>query len=97
MRLCGYGRRADWFLLDGLKGGSGETYDWEKLQQPALESGMKGWLLAGGLTPDNVGNALSLAHPTGVDVSSGVTGPDGLMKDPQKVHKFIEEVVRASH
>lgn len=79
-------------LLDGLKGGSGDTYDWKKLQRPPLQESMSGWLLAGGLTPENVGRALSLAQPSGVDVSSGVTKPDGLLKDPEKVHKFVEQV-----
>lgn len=85
-------RVANWLLLDGLKGGSGEAYDWEKLQRPPLQESMSGWLLAGGLTPENVGKALSLAQPTGVDVSSGVTQPDGLLKDPEKVHKFVQQV-----
>ena len=85
-----------WLLIDGLKGGSGETYDWQQLQPPTLQKGMQGWLLAGGLTPDNVGQAIRLAKPTGVDVSSGVTGLDGLRKDPHKVFSFIEEVRRAA-
>ena len=89
-------RQPDWFLLDGLKGGSGETYDWAKLQKPVLEGGMHGWLLAGGLTPGNVKQAISLAQPYGVDVSSGVSGPDGLRKDPEKLHRFVQEVTEAS-
>lgn len=61
-----------------------------------MHNGMHGWLLAGGLTPNNVGAAIRLAKPTGVDVSSGVTSPDGLHKDPEKVFQFIEEVRRTA-
>lgn len=57
---------------------------------------MKGWLLAGGLTPENVAEAVSLARPVGVDVSSGVTLPDGLRKDPEKVTRFVEQVQKAA-
>ncbi len=66
------------------------------MQAPQLGEGMKGWLLAGGLTPQNVGKAVSLARPGGVDVSSGVTSPDGLLKDPEKIFQFVEEVRRAA-
>ena len=78
----------DWVLLDSLQGGSGERFDWSSLNPPR---GRNGWLLAGGLTPDNVAEAIGTAHPTGVDVSSGVCGPDGLKKDVAKVQKYIVE------
>mmetsp|Transcript_25580 Transcript_25580/g.64562 ORF Transcript_25580/g.64562 Transcript_25580/m.64562 type:complete len:272 (+) Transcript_25580:126-941(+) len=78
----------DWVLLDGLKGGSGETFEWTSLRVPTGAS-TEGWLLAGGLGPDNVAEAIGIAHPTGVDVSSGVAGPDGLKKDADKVERFI--------
>lgn len=58
------------------QGGSGQVFDWTNLTIPQDES-LHGWLLAGGLLPSNVGQAVNLASPTAVDVSSGVCGPDG--------------------
>ena len=81
-------RTVDWVLLDSLQGGSGEAFDWHNLQPPVGIS-QQGWLLAGGLTPDNVADAIVTAQPTGVDVSSGVCGPDGLRKDAEKVLRFV--------
>ena len=66
----------DYLLIDGLKGGSGEAFDWKALQIPAGEAS-RGWLLAGGLMPANVAEAVAVARSGGVDVSSGVCGPDG--------------------
>ncbi|GFR43712.1 hypothetical protein Agub_g4822 [Astrephomene gubernaculifera] len=83
------GRRPDWLLLDGVQGGSGQALDWRRLTVPAGEA-VRGWLLAGGLQPGNVAEAAQLARPAGVDVSSGVCGPDGLKKDPAKVSAFIQ-------
>lgn len=59
------------------QGGSGQTIEWAHLQQP---EGMarRGWLLAGGLRPENVTMAIQLTRPSAVDVSSGVCGPDGV-------------------
>jgi phosphoribosylanthranilate isomerase len=97
----GDGERAvDWVLIDGLQGGSGQALDWNKLssQVPAmaqLTGGVKGWLLAGGLKPENVKEAVNKAHPTGVDVSSGVCGPDGLKKDVSKIVGFVQAVKEA--
>ena len=83
-------------MIDGIKGGSGETYDWSSMQPPELPPGMQGWLLAGGLSPKNVGQAVTMLRPPAVDVSSGVTAPDGLLKDPDKVFQFVEAVRRAA-
>lgn len=72
-----------------LQGGSGKTFDWTSLQVPK-HLATRGWLLAGGLNPTNVAQAVSIAQPTAVDVSSGVCGPDGLLKDHAKVEAFIK-------
>jgi phosphoribosylanthranilate isomerase len=77
-----------------LQGGSGKTFDWRSLQVPTSLP-RRGWLLAGGLKPDNVAEAVSIAQPTAVDVSSGVCGPDGLLKDHDKVAAFIKGAKQA--
>lgn len=83
------GRSIDWLLVDGMTGGSGKTFDWWSLQVPTRLC-KRGWLLAGGLNPGNVTQAVAIAQPTAVDVSSGVCGPDGLLKDHEKVAAFIQ-------
>lgn len=88
-------RSIDWVLLDGMTGGSGQTFDWRSLQVPTSLS-KRGWLLAGGLNPSNVAQAVAVARPTGVDVSSGVCGPDGLLKDHEKVTAFVRAAKQAS-
>jgi phosphoribosylanthranilate isomerase len=77
------------YLLDAYHptkpGGTGETWDWE-LAAAAKRYGPV--ILAGGLTPDNVGDAIERVHPYAVDVSSGVEAAPGI-KDHQKVWRFI--------
>lgn len=77
------------FLLDadvpGQFGGTGKTLAWGTL---AIGDPGKPWLLAGGLTADNVGEAIRLARPDGVDVAGGVESLPG-KKDPEKVKVFI--------
>ncbi|KAL4858962.1 N-(5'-phosphoribosyl)anthranilate isomerase 1 [Chlorella vulgaris] len=86
------GRQPRWIIVDSLQGGSGEAFDWQQLRESAAASleplSSHGWLLAGGLTPDCVAEAIATAGPTGVDVSSGVCGPDGLKKDGGKVQRY---------
>lgn len=88
---------AEAFLFDtftpGLAGGSGEVFNWEFLHSLRLR---KPWILAGGLTPENVGQAIRKVKPYAVDVASGVELSPG-KKDLQKVRAFIEEVKRASN
>lgn len=81
-------RTPDWVLLDGAVGGSGEGYDWAGVDPPTGHAA-EGWLLAGGLGPANVAAAVNTLRPSGVDVSSGVCGPDGLAKDGEKVRAFV--------
>ncbi|MDH4161359.1 MAG: phosphoribosylanthranilate isomerase [Nitrospirota bacterium] len=88
--------RVSAYLLDsykeGLRGGTGEIFDWH-LAVVAKTFGRI--ILAGGLTPDNVTEAVKLVQPYGVDVAGGVEREKGL-KDHGKLKKFITEVRRAS-
>lgn len=78
---------ADLVLLDNGAGGTGSSFDWS-----LLRGFSRPYLLAGGLSPDNVGQAVETLNPWGVDVSSGIE-TDGV-KDPEKMRLFVE-VVRA--
>jgi phosphoribosylanthranilate isomerase len=72
-KISAYSQVVDGLLLDAYHpdalGGTGQTLDWEQL---AVFNPPIPWLLAGGLTPDNVCTALSQLHPDGIDLSSGV-------------------------
>jgi phosphoribosylanthranilate isomerase len=77
---------------NGSLGGSGKTFDWREL------SGILQWLggkmpliVAGGLAPENVSEAIRILKPWGVDVSSGVEASPG-KKDPQKIRDFVAAV-----
>lgn len=79
------------FLLDahvpGAMGGTGRTFDWS-LATEARDAGPV--ILSGGLTPENVTEAIRAARPYAVDVASGVeTGGE---KDPEKVRAFVARV-----
>jgi phosphoribosylanthranilate isomerase len=74
------------FLIDGPDPGSGQLADWSRLEASNL--GGRRWLLAGGLTPENVAGAIERLKPWGVDLSSGVESSPGI-KDPTKVTAFI--------
>lgn len=82
------------FLFDshpqGGQGGTGKTFDWS-----AIPTGLgKPFVLAGGLTPDNVHDAILATLPWGVDVSSGIESAPGI-KDGDKMRRFVEEARRA--
>lgn len=72
-------------LIDTPGGGTGKSFDWTKLQHLSLPQ--ERLLLAGGLHAENVQEAIQIAAPCGVDVSSGVE-TNG-QKDPQKIAQFI--------
>lgn len=87
-----YTTQADTLLLDAYHpqqlGGTGKTLDWKMLLQfsPSCP-----WFLAGGLTPDNILEALSQIRPSGIDLSSGVERAPG-DKDLDKVAKLFEKL-----
>jgi phosphoribosylanthranilate isomerase len=85
---------ADVVLLDAPDPGSGRVFDWVQIDG-ALD-GVR-LLLAGGLTPDNVAEAIRRVRPWGVDVSTGVeTAPGSGRKDPRKLRRFIQAARAAS-
>lgn len=83
-------------LLDSyhknLRGGTGDVFDWH-LAVVAKTFGRI--ILAGGLTPDNVAEAVKLVQPYGVDVAGGVESKQGI-KDHAKMRKFITEARKAA-
>jgi len=85
----------DAVLIDGGDGGTGERADWEHLAT-VVEACDHPVILAGGLTPENVGEAIRLVKPYAVDVSSGVESEPGL-KDPAKIAAFCRAVREADH
>ncbi len=83
----------DAILVDGSAGGEGQAFDWSGLAA-AVENVSKPIFLAGGLTPENVGEAIRAVRPYAVDVSSGVEREKGV-KDPALIEAFCEAVRRA--
>jgi len=76
---------ADIILIDSPNPGSGKVFDWQ-LAEGAPRG--KRMMLAGGLTPENVGAAIHLVRPWGVDVSTGVEEAPG-RKDSKKMQEFV--------
>ncbi len=86
------------FMLDagsaGRPGGTGETLDWRaaaKVSIGAAFAGTPRLILAGGLTPENVAEAIAVVRPWAVDVSSGVESAPG-RKDPDRMRAFVDAV-----
>jgi len=76
--------------VEGMRGGTGQVIDWQRL--PELSCPV---ILAGGLTPENVSDAIKLVRPYAVDVSSGVEIVKG-KKDVEKMRAFVNAVREAS-
>jgi phosphoribosylanthranilate isomerase len=74
----------DFHMLDTGRG-TGQTWDWALAAQRHSKIPV---ILAGGLTPENVGEAIAAVRPWGVDVASGVESEPGI-KDPAKVEAFV--------
>ena len=80
-------------LLDSGKGGTGETFDWSTWPRNARANLM----LAGGLDPDNVHQAVVSLKPWGVDVASGVEEKVKGIKNVARMRAFVQEVRRADN
>jgi phosphoribosylanthranilate isomerase len=89
--------RTDFHLLDThserAPGGTGESFDWELAR---LHPGDPPLILSGGLTADNVGQAIAAVRPYGVDSASGTEAEPG-RKDPAKLSAFFGAVEAAGH
>ncbi|MFZ9731186.1 MAG: phosphoribosylanthranilate isomerase [Ilumatobacteraceae bacterium] len=78
--------RTDLILVDSAQPGSGESYDWSIFA--SMPKGVR-YVVSGGLTPENVKEAISMTSPYGVDVSTGVEREPG-RKDATKVRRFVQ-------
>lgn len=80
-----------WLLDSGA--GSGKAFNWQAAREQL--AGQQGrFIVAGGLTPENVGEAVNIFRPWGVDVVTGVESEPG-RKDPEKLKAFVAAVRRA--
>ena len=85
-------RKITGIVIDSKNFGSGQTFDWQqnidKLESKVFKD--KTFILAGGLNPDNVGEAISILHPDIVDVSSGVEASvDKVGKEKRLIDDFV--------
>jgi phosphoribosylanthranilate isomerase len=102
--IADYADAADALLVDSVDaeggGGTGETHDWEHTREVADDLDVP-MVLAGGLTPDNVAEAVETVRPFGVDVATGVGRVDdagdrvGGEKDAEAVERFVANATRA--
>uniref|UniRef100_A0A803MFM1 phosphoribosylanthranilate isomerase n=1 Tax=Chenopodium quinoa TaxID=63459 RepID=A0A803MFM1_CHEQI len=94
------GSLVDWILVDSATGGRLRTETFEVDSEVALplksqgqvDSNMVGWLLAGGIKPENAQDALLTLRPNGIDVSSGICAADGIKKDESRIFAFMNAV-----
>jgi phosphoribosylanthranilate isomerase len=88
-------KHAEALLLDGFDanhwGGTGKTFDWDLVPKT---NGSAKIFLAGGITPENVGEAIRAANPYAIDVCSGVEAKPG-KKDPKRMKAFMHAVDEA--
>ena len=73
----------------GKYGGTGQVADWQALQGYSLDGSFPPLVLAGGLTPENVAEAVRTVQPAAVDTASGVESSPG-RKDPEAVKAFVD-------
>lgn len=92
-----YEDAVDWLMFDArppvdgaLPGGNGRAFDWTILKGVEFK---RPWLLAGGLTPENLAEAVNQSGASAVDVSSGVESAPG-RKDPAKIRAFLDAARR---
>ncbi len=84
--------------VSGTYGGSGKTVAWDRLAEEYQFNEWPPLILAGGLRPDNVGEAIEAVQPWGIDTASGVEFSDGEkgIKDPERVARFIASARNAA-
>lgn len=82
------------FVFDAQEPGSGKTFDWNTLK--TFPKSDKLMILAGGLNPGNVANAIKVLHPDCVDVSSGVENENGIGKSKEKINMFVTNARKVS-
>ncbi len=94
-RVDAFAETAVMILLDafvsGKAGGTGETFDWSLAAEPAKKHRV---ILAGGLSPENVADAMRRVRPFGVDASSSLESAPGV-KDPTRMRAFVDAVRKA--
>lgn len=91
-------RLSRYFLLDTFQkdafGGSGQTSDWPKFARHQQAHPDRFWILAGGLNPENIVEALAATRAKFVDVNSGVEAAPGV-KDHEKLKRFVDRLRQA--
>lgn len=97
--VAAFAPHVDGFITDtfdpatGASGATGKTHDWA-VSRRLVELSPRPVILAGGLTPENVGRAIRTVRPAGVDVHTGVEDRNG-RKDPRRVRAFVAEAEEA--